>query len=199
VTPFVDRNYFSPVPGAPDWDVIATVQDRPGGEAFYATPEPLVRNAPAGNPAPATGTNGSRGAQGHPALISDATPDNDWIPNAQYAGDGHHHAPRAVYEKLALPDETRRVFDKGTTGPLPWYRRHQNDALHRAYSNAVDELMKRFMARHNIKPEQMTPDQARSVLKEIAESEEPRIRVYREMIKCMWMFYRLRSGGRGSE
>jgi hypothetical protein len=59
--------------------------------------------------------------------------------------------------------------------------------------------MKRFMARHNIKPEQMTPDQARSVLKEIAESEEPRIRVYREMIKCMWMFYRLRSGGRGSE
>jgi len=59
--------------------------------------------------------------------------------------------------------------------------------------------MDRYIQEHNIKPEQMTPDQARSVLKAIADSEEPRIRVYREMIKRMWMFYRLRSGARGSE
>jgi len=78
-------------------------------------------------------------------VISDVTPDNDWIPNAQYAGDGHHHVPRPVYEKLPLQDETRSVFNKGTTGPLPWYRWHQNDALHRAYSEAVAELVDRFM------------------------------------------------------
>jgi len=53
------------------------------------------------------------------------------------------------------------------------------------------------MQDNSIKPEQMTPDQARSVLKAIAESEGPRIRVYGEMLKRMRMFYRLRSGVRG--
>jgi hypothetical protein len=131
--------------------------------------------------------------------ISDVTPDNSWIPNARYAADGHHHVPRAVYEKLPLQDETRSIFNKGTTGPLPWYGWHQNDALHRAYSEAVAELVDRYMQENNIKPEEMTPEQARAVLKATAESEEPRIRTYREMIKRMWMFYRLRSGARGNE
>jgi len=131
--------------------------------------------------------------------MSDVTPDNDWIPNARYVGDGHHHAPQAIYEKLPLPKETRRVFRKGTTGPLPLYRWHENDALHRAYSEAVEELISGFMQQHNIKPDQMTPDQARSILKAIAESEELRIRAYREMLRKMWMLYRLRSGGRGTE
>ena len=59
--------------------------------------------------------------------------------------------------------------------------------------------MDRFMQDDSIKPEQMTPDQARSVLKAIAESADPRIRVYGEMLKRMRMFYRLRSGARGTD
>jgi hypothetical protein len=45
----------------------------------------------------------------------------------------------------------------------------------------------------------MTPDHARAVLKAIAESEDPRIRLYREFIRRLRLFYRLRTGGRGSE
>jgi hypothetical protein len=116
-----------------------------------------------------------------------------------YAGVSHHHIPQAIYRKMPLPPETRKVFEQGTTGPLPLARWHENDALHRAYSHAVEELMNRFMHEQNIRPEQMTPDQARSLLKAVAESQEPRIRVYGEMIKRMRMFYRLRSGARGSE
>lgn len=56
-----------------------------------------------------------------------------------------------------------------------------------------------FMREHNIKPEQMTPDHARAVLKAIAESDDPRIRYYREFSRRLQMFYRLRTGGRGSE
>lgn len=55
-------------------------------------------------------------ADGDPEVISDVSPDNKWILNAQYAAEGHHHNPRAVYEKLPLPPETRRVFEKATTG-----------------------------------------------------------------------------------
>jgi len=68
-----------------------------------------------------------------------------------------------------------------------------------AHSKAVGELMDRFIQDNSIKAEQMTPDQARSVLKAIAESEDPRIRVYGEMLKRMRMFCRLRSGARGNE
>jgi hypothetical protein len=139
------------------------------------------------------------GFQDDREVTSDVTPDNDWIPNARYVGDGHHHAPQAIYEKLPLPKETRRVFRKGTTGPLPLLGWHQNDKLHRAYNDAVEELIYGFMQDNNIKPDQMTPDQARSILKAIAESEEPRIRAYRDMLRKMWMLYRLRTGGRGTE
>jgi hypothetical protein len=56
------------------------------------------------------------------------------------------------------------------------------------------------MTEQNISdPEQMTPDHAHALLKAIAESEDPRIRLYREFIRRLRLFYRLRTGGRGSE
>jgi len=199
------RTSAGPIPGTgyyllpprPNWEAVGT---RP--TAAELSPEPPSQSpwtAPMGNSD--NGAWPNRGGEARSALeiLSDVPPDNDWIPGEQYAGEGHHHNPRAIYGKLPLPEETRKVFDKATTGQLPWYRWHQNDSLHRAYSKAVGELMDRYIQEHNIKPEQMTPDQARSVLKAIADSEEPRIRVYREMRKRMWMFYRLRSGARGSE
>jgi hypothetical protein len=70
-------------------------------------------NAPEGPSNVGPWPNGG-GVQIDQSVISDVTPDNGWIPNARYAGDGHHHVPRAVYEKLPLQDETRRIFNKGT-------------------------------------------------------------------------------------
>jgi hypothetical protein len=133
--------------------------------------------------------------------LSDVTPDNDWIPGADYAGEGHHEFPRALYKRM--PPETQKVFDRATSGHLYLgydKRRHEYDRLHREYNKATGELLKRFMGTHNIsEPEQMTPDHARAALKAIAESEDPRIRLYGEFIKRLRLFYRLRSGGRGSE
>jgi hypothetical protein len=165
-------------------------------DAVQKPPEPSGRSSPG-----FAGDHNTRdwNADSDPEIISDVSPDNKWILHAQYAAEGHHHNPRAVYEKFPLPPETRRVFEKATTGPLPIRRWHENDALHRAYSKAVGELMDRFIQANSIKVEQMTPDQARSLLKAIAESEDPRIRVYGEMLKRMRMFYRLRSGARGNE
>jgi hypothetical protein len=132
-------------------------------------------------------------------VISDVTPDNEWIPGAQYAGQGHHYASQKIWRKLPLPKETQRVFDKATTGQLPFFKWHVNDTLHRMYSDAVDEIFTRFMHEHNIKPEKMTPDQARSILREIAVSEDPRIRAYNLMLRRMRMLHRLRTGIRGSD
>jgi hypothetical protein len=79
-------------------------------------------------------------------------------------------------------------------------RRHEYDSFHQEYNRATGELLKRFMTEQNIsEPEQMTPDHARAVLKAIAASEDPRIRLYREFIRRLRLFYRLRTGGRGSE
>jgi hypothetical protein len=57
----------------------------------------------------------------------------------------------------------------------------------------------RFMKQHDITADQMTPDHARSVLKSIEDSRDPRIRRYNEMIRTLLRFYRLRTGGRGTE
>ena len=141
---------------------------------------------------------GNGAAQNETRIISDATPDNDWIPGAQYAGVGHHYVPQAIYGKLPLPRETQKVFEKATTGQLPIHGWHQYDKLHREYEDAVRALMDSFM--HSIKAEQMTPDHARSVLKAVTDSPDPRIRAYHEMLRRMRMFRWLRSGGgRGSE
>jgi hypothetical protein len=34
-------------------------------------------------------------------------------------GKGHHELPQALYRNLPLPEETRKVFDEATTGPIP--------------------------------------------------------------------------------
>jgi hypothetical protein len=118
---------------------------------------------------------------------------------AQYSGERHHFLPQAHWRKLPLAPETRKVFDKETSGHLH-IRGHANDRAHRDYSDATEELMDRFMKEHNIKPEDMTPDQARSLLKTIAESQDPRIRNYRQYIQRLLLRYQLRvGGGRGNE
>ena len=146
-------------------------------------------------------TNQAGDGEGIPQILSDVTPDNYWVPGADYAGQGHHEFPLALYKRMPL--ETQKVFDRATGGQLYLGvdgRRHGYDSFHREYNLATEELLKRFMQEQNItEPEQITPGHARAVLKAIAESEDPRIRLYREFIRRLRLFYRLRAGGRGSE
>jgi hypothetical protein len=141
----------------------------------------------------------SGGQNDSAAVIADITPDNDWIPGARYAGQGHHFLPQAVWRKLPLAPETRKIFDQETSGHLH-IRGHGNDKAHREYSKATEEFMDQFMKENSIKPEEMTPDQARSMLKAIGESQDPRIRTYRQFIQRLQLLYQLRTGGgRGNE
>jgi hypothetical protein len=124
-----------------------------------------------------------------------------------YNPGGHHEMPRGVYEKWNLRPETRRVFDQGTTGTIPevGFRtspsgpatRHAwggEGGMHQNYNKAVQELSDRFLQTNGITPEQMTPDQARTLLKEIRESEDPRIRDYNSNLRRIRRLFRLRSG-----
>jgi hypothetical protein len=180
------------------------VPTRAQARAAQVFSEPSSRsswNVPGGNSDAGGWTNGAEKGDGIPQILSDITPDNDWIPGADYAGQGHHEFPRALYKRM--PPETQKVFDRATTGHLYLgydNRRHEYDSFHQEYNRATGELLKRFMTEQNISdPEQMTPDHAHALLKAIAESEDPRIRLYREFIRRLRLFYRLRTGGRGSE
>ena len=114
-------------------------------------------------------------------------------------GKGHHEVPQALYKNLPLPEQTRKVFDEATTGPVP-SRGHRWDNAHREYNNAVGKLMNNFMSENSIQPEQMTPQQAQSLLKVVRESTEPRISNYNKGIRMLQYLYRLRTGTlRGNE
>jgi hypothetical protein len=123
---------------------------------------------------------------------------------------GHHWVPQAIFKKYPFPDETQKVFDNATSGPIGLRaatedgspRGHYWDGpkgAHKAYSDAVDGLLGAFMADHNILPEAMTPDQARSFLAEIELSQDSRIRDYNKMIRLLRFLRMLRIGGRGVE
>jgi hypothetical protein len=94
---------------------------------------------------------------------------------------GHHYVPKAIFEKLfkknGLRPETRKVFDEAVTGPLP-KGLHKNDGPHREYTTAVSGLWHKFLERHGIRPEDMTPDQARKFIYEVLHSDDPRISIF---------------------
>jgi hypothetical protein len=94
---------------------------------------------------------------------------------------GHHYVPREIFEKLfkknRLRPETRKVFDEAVTGPLP-KGLHKNDGPHREYTIAVSGLWDKFLERHGIRPEDMTPDQARKFIYEVLHSDDPRISIF---------------------
>jgi len=111
-------------------------------------------------------------------------------------GVGHHQIPRAIYKKLNLPEETRKVFEKSTTGPVPT-RGHRWDDAHRRYNKAVEQLTQDYLRENNIQPEKMTPEQARSLIKAVRQSTNPAIRNYNMGIRMLQFLYRLRTGIRG--
>ena len=59
------------------------------------------------------------------------------------------------------------------------------EGAHRSYCVAVHALMMKFMAERKIVPETMTPDQARDVLKQIRESDDPRIHDFNRSMRML--------------
>jgi hypothetical protein len=151
--------YLSSMPPAPSWGAVPT-RALVGATEF--SPKPPSRwswSAPARDPHAGPSPNGDEEGEGVRQTLSDITSDNYWIPGADYAGEGHHEFPQALYKRM--PPETQKVFDRATTGHLYLgfdNRRHEYDSFHREYNRATGELLKRFMGEQNIsEPEQMTP------------------------------------------
>jgi hypothetical protein len=145
-------------------------------------------------------------AEAHGRVVAPGlTPHNYWLPGERYAGEGHHFPPRAVWQNWPLQPETRRVFNKAVSGPIPlrlfnpitqdqtFY--HYFDDMHRAYNIAVTRLMERYMRRHGITPEAMTPIQAHRIVEAIHASRDPRIRDYNEIVKLVARLFRMRRFG----
>jgi hypothetical protein len=148
------------------------------------------------------------GAVNDPRIVSDAIPDNQWLPGADYAGVGHHWVTQQFYRRLPFSRETRRVFRGATSGPIPLGMydqnrqnlfRHALDRQHRQYSAAIEEFVKNYMSANGITPQQMTPAQAHDVLRAVQGSNDPRVQGYNAMIRSLRQLYRLRTGGRGME
>lgn len=120
-----------------------------------------------------------------------------------YRPGGHHEAAKGVYEKWNLTAETRKVFEGSTTGKVPGTVRLTPDGtpigniwnkIHKDYNQAFSELVEKYVEKNRITIEQMTPDHARQVLKEVRESSDPRIRTLNDTIRLIRRAYRLRTG-----
>ena len=99
------------------------------------------------------------------------------VPRQPYA-QGHHWVPRVIFENKErnFSTETRVVLEKSTSGPLADRTVNYNNAEHRAYNYAVDELLETYLKKSKITSEQMTPTQAGEFVQEVIGSSDPRIR-----------------------
>jgi len=101
---------------------------------------------------------------------------------------GHHYVARQVYKNRNLSNETRKVFEDATTGTLADKTTNVFSKPHRNYNKAVHEVFDRFLEKSNITEEQMTPDHARQMLKDVVTSNDPRIRNFNLRIMMREIF-----------
>lgn len=106
---------------------------------------------------------------------------------------GHHYVARGAYKHRNLSKETRKVFEDATSGTLSDRSTNVFSSAHRKYNKAVNELFDDYLARNKLSEEQMTPDHARQLLKEVITSRDPRIYRFNTRI---WMRQLFRGGGR---
>jgi RHS repeat-associated protein len=97
---------------------------------------------------------------------------------------GHHLVPQAIWRNEPLRPETARVFDRATTGPIPGG--HNFGDGHSAYNKAVNEMWDKAKA-GGMNCQSMTPNQAEDFVRQVRQSQDPRIRdfnhrIYRRII-----------------
>lgn len=97
---------------------------------------------------------------------------------------GHHLVPQAIWRNEPLRPETARVFDRATTGPIPGG--HNFGDGHSAYNKAVQEMWDKAKA-GGMNCQSMTPNQAEDFVRQVRQSQDPRIRdfnhrIYRRII-----------------
>jgi hypothetical protein len=122
--------------------------------------------------------------------------------SAARRGRGHHYVTRELFERLekqGLPTEALNVFEDATTGKLTDPRSNKNDHEHRLYNRAVDEHWERFKAKNNIQIDKMTHGQAHDFVRDVVNSDDPRIRTFNRKIWLREILRRGRIFGRGNE
>ncbi|MEI2678865.1 MAG: RHS repeat-associated core domain-containing protein [Burkholderiaceae bacterium] len=87
---------------------------------------------------------------------------------------GHHYVPRAVWTNEDLSAETRAVFNRATTGPIPGG--HNYGDGHRAYNDAVKEMWEKYKKTNPC--EKMTPADAQRFVDMVRSSQDPRIKQF---------------------
>jgi hypothetical protein len=116
---------------------------------------------------------------------------------------GHHYIPRELFDNKDDPfrAETRKVFEKTTTGPLLDSRSNRGyDREHRIYNQAVDELFTDFKARNGFQKNiEVLPDHAERFLSEVFDSKDSRIQRMNMRFILREIMRRVPSFPRGNE
>ncbi len=113
--------------------------------------------------------------------------------------EGHHFVPQSIFKNEPLLPDTRRAFDRATTGPIPGG--HNYGDGHNKYNEAVREQYDKWKAQNNIKCETMTPKQAEDFVRQVKQSTDPRVRDFNNRIyqRIMNGAMRRYTGPRGNE
>ncbi|MES2280545.1 MAG: RHS repeat-associated core domain-containing protein, partial [Pseudomonadota bacterium] len=110
---------------------------------------------------------------------------------------GHHFVPQSLWKNEPLQPDTRRVFDRATTGPIPGG--HNYGDGHNKYNEATKEMYEKWKGQNKIQCETMTPKQAEDFVRQVKQSTDPRVREFNNRIyqRIINGAFRRIPGGRG--
>lgn len=106
---------------------------------------------------------------------------------------GHHFVPKQVFKNLDLPAEAFDIFNKTTSGKLPGG--HGWSKAHKAYNEAVQQLMESWLKNGNIDPTKMSAKQAEDFLDALSKSNNPAIKNFIKEIEKQAGKKLLKKGG----
>ena len=111
---------------------------------------------------------------------------------------GHHFVPQSLWRNEPLLPDTRRAFDRATTGPIPGG--HNYGDGHNKYNEAVRDMYEKWKTQNKIQCETMTPKQAEDFVRQVKQSTDPRIRDFNNRIyqRIINGAFRRIPGGRGA-
>jgi hypothetical protein len=125
------------------------------------------------------------------------------IPFQKY-GKGHHWVTKKIFTKRNFSNEVKAFFDNARSGALADPKVNHNTEAHRAYNDAVSNLLDEFLKKNSLTEEQMTAAQAEKFVQEVKNSSVPVIRnfvlkINREVLRYGWRYGPWRRGGGGDE
>jgi RHS repeat-associated protein len=95
---------------------------------------------------------------------------------------GHHVVPKAVYTGAGVSSDAATVFDAATTGWKPGTAPHGWSKGHKAYNEAVGEILESYLDEAGKEASELTAAEAQAIVDRVLKSQDPAVKEFLDQL-----------------